>query len=191
MFAHKLALLLISGFAGAAGVGSQPMPALFYDPAVPQLAFAASEIAHSAPRALPAFPVERLSSASCSLCIVMAKELRLTLGDIEAMSDLARYYAAKIRGAAELALFDGSSEDSKKQEALRYLQAAAEHWRSYSRAYTAQYTQPHLYNRVGFVSIPALTEKALADVEIARQWKPRTVVDGKAKRRSADQPFRK
>jgi hypothetical protein len=143
----------------------------------------AAQLEERASRALEALPSLRVS--------VQDKELRLTLGDIEAMSDLALYYAGKIRGAAALALFDGSSEDPKKQEALRYLQAAAEHWRSYSRAYTAQYTQPHLYNRVGIVDIPALTKKALEDVEIARQWKPGTVVDEKIKRRSADQPFRK
>jgi hypothetical protein len=57
--------------------------------------------------------------------------------------------------------------------------------------YTAQHTQPRLYNRVGFVDIPALTAKALEDVEIASRWKPGTVVDEKAKSRSADQPFRK
>ena len=34
------------------------------------------------------------------------KELRLTLGDMEAMGHLGNYYAAKIRAATELALFD-------------------------------------------------------------------------------------
>ncbi len=118
------------------------------------------------------------------------KELRLTLGDIEAMSHLARYYAAKIRGAATLALYDRTSDEAGKQEAVRHLEAAVEHWRSYSRAYTAQYTQPHLYNRVGFVDIPALAAKAVEDVEIARRWKPGTI-DDKVRPRSADQPFRK
>jgi hypothetical protein len=143
----------------------------------------AAQLEERASRALKALPLLRASTPD--------KELRLTTGDIEAMSELGRYYAAKIRGAAALALYDRSSDDARKQEALRHLQAAAEHWRSYSRAYTAQYTQPHLYNRVGFVDIPALTAKALEDVEMARQWKPGTVVDDQAKRRSADQPFRK
>jgi len=107
------------------------------------------------------------------------------------MSDLGRYYAAKIRGAAALALYDRSSDDGRKQEALRYLQAAAEHWRSYSRACIAQYTQPHPYSRLGLVDIPAITAKALEDVEIAGQWKPGAVGDEKAKRCPADQPFRK
>jgi hypothetical protein len=54
-----LVLLLFLGFAGAAGVGSQPLPALFYDPAVPQLAFTASEIVRSAPiNIIAGFPGE-------------------------------------------------------------------------------------------------------------------------------------
>lgn len=72
MFARALVLLLMLVCASATGADSQLRPALFYDPAVPQLAFAASEIAHSAKRAPPTFPFEQLSSASCSPCIVLA-----------------------------------------------------------------------------------------------------------------------
>ena len=142
----------------------------------------AAQLEERAGLALAALPSLRASGPD--------KELRLTLGDIEAMSHLARYYAAKIRGAAALALYDRTSDEAGKQEAMRHLEAAVEHWRSYSRAYTAQYTQPHLYNRVGFVDIPALTAKALEDVEIARRWKPGTIVDDKVRPRAADQPFR-
>ena len=38
------------------------------------------------------------------------KELRLTLGDLEAMAHLGNYYAAKIRGATDLALFDKTAK---------------------------------------------------------------------------------
>jgi hypothetical protein len=142
----------------------------------------ADRLEERAGRALAALPSLRANGPG--------KELRLTLGDIEAMSHLARYYAAKIRGAATLALYDRNSDEAGKQEAVRHLEAAVEHWRSYSRAYTAQYTQPHLYNRVGFVDIPALAAKAVEDVEIARRWKPGTI-DDKVRPRAADQPFRK
>ncbi len=142
-----------------------------------------AQLEERAGRALGALPSLRSSAPS--------KELRLTLGDIEAMAGLARYYASKIRGAAALALYDRDSNEARKQEALRYLQAAVRYWQSYARIYTTQYTQPHLYNRVGFVDIPALTAKAAEDVEIARQWKPGIVIDEKIKFRSADQPFRK
>ncbi len=82
----------------------------------------AAQLEERAGRALKALPSLRASRPD--------KELRLTLGDIEAMSELGGYYAAKIRGAAALALYDRTSNVAKKQEALRCLQAAAERWRS-------------------------------------------------------------
>src|SRR5450631_3849533 len=45
----------------------------------------------------------------------MSRELRLTLGDLEAMSHLGNYYGAKIRGAAELALFDATSKPEHRE----------------------------------------------------------------------------
>ena len=72
MSARAVVVLLMLGCTSAAGAESQLRPALFCDPAVPQLAFAASEIGHNAGRALPAFPFERFTFASCSPCIVLA-----------------------------------------------------------------------------------------------------------------------
>jgi hypothetical protein len=119
------------------------------------------------------------------------KELRLTLGDIEAMSYLAQYYAAKIRGAAAIAIFDRTSAASDKEESVRQLTLALENWKEYSRAYTAQYTSPHLYNRVGFVDIPGLAGKVAQDVEIARAWAPGTIRDEDVKRANPDRLFKK
>jgi hypothetical protein len=48
----------------------------------------------------------------------MSRELRLTLGDLEAMSHLGNYYGAKIRGAAELALFDATSKPENGNSGL-------------------------------------------------------------------------
>jgi hypothetical protein len=121
----------------------------------------------------------------------MAKELRLTLGDIESMSHLAQYYSAKIRGAAALALYDRTANETEKTEAVRDLEAAAEHWRQYARSYTAQYTQPHLYNRIGFVDIPGLSQKVTQDVEMARSWKSGTIIDQNVSKNPADRPFKK
>jgi hypothetical protein len=101
-----------------------------------------------------------------------AKELRLTLGDIEAFAHLGRYYAAKIEAACELALFDANCKPEHQQTAIRKLEEALGHWRAYAAAYAKQYQQPLLYNRVGWVDIPALGEKVAADIELARAWKP-------------------
>jgi hypothetical protein len=119
-----------------------------------------------------------------------SKELRLTLGDLEAMAHLGNYYAAKIRGAADLALFDKTSKPAQRDSAIVNLQQALDHWKRYATAYTVQYEQPRLYNRVGWVDIPALTSKVEQDIAIARLWSPGTLSDA-ARKRSADTPFRK
>jgi hypothetical protein len=118
------------------------------------------------------------------------KELRLTLGDMEAMGYLANYYSAKIRGAVDLAMFDKSGKPADRESAIKNLQVALESWKRYSRAYTVQYKQPLLYNRVGWVDIPGLTSKVEQDIDIARLWSPGTVPD-KLGARPADTPFRK
>ena len=64
----------------------------------------------AASRALAALPELRLAQGT-------NKELRLTLGDVEAMAHLGRYYAAKIRGAASLALYDASGAEADKTAA--------------------------------------------------------------------------
>jgi hypothetical protein len=119
-----------------------------------------------------------------------SKELRLTLGDMEAMAHLGNYYAEKIRGAADLALFDKSGKAEERESAIRHLQAALDHWKRYATAYTIQYQQPKLYNRVGWVDIPGLTSKVEQDIAIARLWSPGTEPDT-PKQRRADTPFRK
>jgi hypothetical protein len=101
-----------------------------------------------------------------------SKELRQTLGDIEAQARLGQYYAAKIEGAAELALFDATTNQTHQTAAVKHLEEALNFWRDYSTAYTKQYKQPLLYNRVGIVDIPKFADKAAADIELARQWKP-------------------
>jgi hypothetical protein len=144
----------------------------------------------SASTALPgAGPIEIATALQCSsetaLCRASelkeairdgaAGELRATLCDIEAMAHLAAYYALKIRGAAALALYDRSGAPEEQAAAIAHLEGAVGAWQRYADAYAAQYTAPHLYNRVGVVDIPALVGKAREDVTIAREWKPGTV----------------
>jgi hypothetical protein len=116
-------------------------------------------------------------------------ELQMTLQDSEALASLGRYYAAKIRGACSLALFDASSDPMEHQTALRYLSEALAHWKSYAAIRDANYV-PALYNRLGYVDITALSEKVAADLDIARDWKPGSLkVDGK--RGGTEKGFRK
>lgn len=116
-------------------------------------------------------------------------ELRRTVADCEALAALGRYYAAKIRGACALALFDLGGDASEHRAAMRHLGDALAHWKNYAALRDARYV-PALYNRLGFVDITALTEKAAADLEIARGWKPGTLKDD-GRRTGSEQGFRK
>jgi hypothetical protein len=103
------------------------------------------------------------------------KELRRTLGDIESFAHLGNHYAAKIDAACGLALYDAGGDVARQQEALRHLEAALAHWKRYAESYTRQYRQPLLYNRVGWVDIPGLTDKVAADIQLAATWKTNSV----------------
>ena len=119
-----------------------------------------------------------------------AQEYAATLGDIETMSLLGLYYAAKIRGACELALFDKTGDAKQQAAAVKQLETALSHWKKYAAAYTRQYVQPVRYNRVGLVDIPALIEKAAADVQMARDWKPGTIDESQIKRSGTEAGFK-
>ena len=95
------------------------------------------------------------------------KELRLTLGDIRAICYMGKYYAHKIRGATELALYRKNQDPSHQEAAIREMTRAAEYWDRYTAAARAQYTNPILLNRVGRCDWRALTAEVRKDVEIA------------------------
>jgi hypothetical protein len=100
------------------------------------------------------------------------KELRLTLGDLRAMAHLGDYYAEKILGATDLALFDRTGKVEQRDSAVRHLEAAVGHWRQYAAVASSQY-KPQLLTRIGYVDLNALAKQVQADVAIAGQWKPR------------------
>ena len=119
-----------------------------------------------------------------------AREYTATLGDIEAMSHLGLYYAAKIRGACDLALFDKTGDAHQQASAVQQLETALNHWKNYSAAYTRQYIQPVLYNRAGLVDLPGQTADVAADLQIARDWKPGTLDEARIKRSGTEKGFR-
>ena len=106
-----------------------------------------------------------------SVPTAVLKELRLTLGDFEAMAHLGNYYAEKILGATDLAMFDQTRQPEHQGSAVKHLRAALEHWQRYTAAATLQY-RPQLLTRVGYVDLNALTEKVRQDVEMAEKWQP-------------------
>jgi len=103
-------------------------------------------------------------------------ELLRTLDDCETLGWLARYYAAKIRGACALALYDATADPGEQAAAVRFLANALEHWKRYAAIRSARYV-PALYNRVEWVDVTALTANVTADVDLARHWRPGSVPD--------------
>jgi hypothetical protein len=104
------------------------------------------------------------------------RELRFTLGDDEAMAHLGHYYAEKIAGACDLALFDASRSPTNQANAIGHLESALAAWKSYAAIRDAQYV-PGFYSRIGWIDITALTAAAANDIEIARTWKPGSLKD--------------
>ncbi|MGL6073228.1 MAG: carbohydrate-binding family 6 protein [Fimbriiglobus sp.] len=143
-----------------------------------------AEILHTnSTKALKALPELRQAK-------VQDKEHAATLTDIETMSHLGLYYAAKIRGACDLALFDKTGDETQKASAVKHLEDALTHWKNYSTAYTSQYTQPVLYNRAGLVDIPKQTDDVAADLKMARAWKKDTINEAAIKRSGTEKGFR-
>jgi hypothetical protein len=101
-----------------------------------------------------------------------SEELHKTLGDIRAMALLGKYYAAKILGATELALFRGTAEAAHQQRAIESLTEAARVWRAYTTQANSQYKNPVWTNRVGIVDWAELTGEVDQDIAIARQPAP-------------------
>jgi hypothetical protein len=98
------------------------------------------------------------------------KELRFTLGDLTAMSHLGNYYAEKILGATDLAMFEKTGKPELQTSAVAHLDAALAHWKKYAAVASAQY-KPQLLTRIGYVDFNALTESVERDIVLAKEMK--------------------
>jgi hypothetical protein len=99
--------------------------------------------------------------------VTPSKELRLTLGDIEAMAHLGNYYSEKILAAVELARFDQGKQIANKEAAIRHLQEALDQWNRYARIASSQY-QPQLLARTRELNWLEIAKDVKNDIEIAR-----------------------
>ena len=98
-----------------------------------------------------------------------SKELGATLADIEALAYLGRYYADKIRGAAELAVYRADPKRKVRHEqAVRHLTDAVEEWESYTRVAAGQY-RPQLFSRSHYMDWEELLEDVKKEVETVRK----------------------
>jgi hypothetical protein len=97
-----------------------------------------------------------------------AVELVETHMDIWMMSQLGRYYAAKIRGATELALYRATRDRKHQQLAVKHLETAADAWKWYAEKVIGTYGPSFWTNRVGRVDWQELTAEVRRDIEIAQ-----------------------
>ena len=107
-----------------------------------------------------------------------SRELAATLTDMESMAFLGRYYADKIRGAADLAVFRADPKRKKHQvNAVRHLTNAVKEWEAYARVATSQY-RPQLFSRTHYMDWEKLVKEVKKEVETVRISTNSTKEDG-------------
>ncbi len=104
---------------------------------------------------------------------VTDKELKRTLGDIRAMAYLGKYYAHKIRGATELALYRNNQNEEHRSNAVAEMTQAASYWDVYTSTALDQYHNPIDLNRVILVDWQALRKEVQKDIAIAGEDLPK------------------
>ncbi len=97
-----------------------------------------------------------------------AAEFSATVDDVQMMALLGKYYAAKIRGATELALYRDTRDAAHQALSVKHLEQAAAHWSAYAGRVTKAYGPRLWTNRVGIVDWQELQDAVRHDVEIAR-----------------------
>ncbi len=95
-------------------------------------------------------------------------ELAATVNDVQMMALLGKYYAAKIRGATELALYRDTRDAAHQVLSVRHLEQAATHWSAYATRVMKAYGPRVWTNRVGMVDWQELQDAVRQDIEIAR-----------------------
>jgi hypothetical protein len=99
------------------------------------------------------------------------KEYQATLTDMTSMAALGRYYADKIRGAAELAVYrEDKNRTESHAKAVEHLSNAVAEWEEYASIASAQ-SKPQLLSRSGYLDWWKLLEDVKLEVETVRNEK--------------------
>lgn len=96
------------------------------------------------------------------------QELKVTLHDIFTMANLGKYYAHKIAGSANLALYRETRDKKYQDQSIDQLTKALEYWKIYTEANLKQNINPLWTNRVGYVDWIKITEWVEGDITIAK-----------------------
>jgi len=96
------------------------------------------------------------------------KELAVTLHDIKTMAYLGKYYAFKIAGSTQLAMYRETKEKIYQNKAIAELESALKFWKLYTETAMQQNINPIWTNRVGSVDWMKITDWVAQDIEIAK-----------------------
>lgn len=97
------------------------------------------------------------------------KELSHILNDIQTISYLGKYYAHKIAGATQVALYRETKNKQHQKIAVEELTLALDFWEKYVAQALKQNKNPLWTNRVGHVDWVEITKWVELDIEIAKQ----------------------
>jgi hypothetical protein len=99
-------------------------------------------------------------------------ELKETLNDIESMAFLGRYYADKMRAAAQLALFREGGREEKRfvDRSVAHMEDAVEEWKTYAEVLSRQY-RPQYGSRANDLDWNGTLKLVEKEVEMIREEK--------------------
>lgn len=100
---------------------------------------------------------------------VTDKLLLETLSNIEGMSYLGLYYAAKIRAATELAWFQQTETEDHLKAAIAHAESGLEQWNAYARIGNSRYHDQHLA-RTKNLNWSLLTREVEHEVQLLRNY---------------------
>jgi hypothetical protein len=96
------------------------------------------------------------------------KELLATITDLEAIAYLGRYYADKIRAAADLAVFRANAKQTNyHRRAVNHLNNAVADWEIYAKISTGQYRE-QLFSRTDYMDWWSTLEEVKKEVETVK-----------------------
>ncbi|MFY0652572.1 MAG: hypothetical protein JXQ96_11090 [Cyclobacteriaceae bacterium] len=101
-----------------------------------------------------------------------AAELNNLLDDMKSMAYLGQYYAAKIKGATELAFFRENKKVMHKEKALMHLVEAVQFWEQY-RQISEKNNHPQRLARTRMLDLTEIMEDVKEDVELAKNYNPK------------------
>ncbi len=96
-------------------------------------------------------------------------ELKATINDIRTMACLGKYYAYKISGSTQLALYRETKDKKYQEAAVEELVSALDYWSKYTETALHQNINPLWTNRVGLVDWVKITEWVKHDIDIAKE----------------------